>query len=56
MKKKLIATVLAILIVLVIGYVKVRKNEPGHISAAVNALPTDVGFFLETGNLDKFIL
>ena len=56
MKKVLIASVLAILIVLIIGYIKIRKNEPGQISSAVNALPTDIGFFIQTGSLDNLIL
>ena len=56
MKKILIATVFAILIVLIVGYIKIRKNEPGKISSAVNALPTDVGFFIQSTSLDEFIL
>ncbi len=55
MKKIVIAIVLSIFVVLIVGYVKIRKNEPGHISSAINALPTDVGFFLQTDYLNKLV-
>ncbi len=55
MKKILIAVVAAIAIVTIIGYIKLKSNEPRKdTSHAVSALPSDVALFVETQNFGEF--
>jgi len=56
MKKIIIASILSIVIVLIIGYIKIQKNEPRQITTAVNALPSDIGLFIHIPDIEKFFV
>ncbi len=55
MKKVILALIPALLIVIILGYFSLTKPVKKHFSPAVDAIPQDVSFFIETQNFTSLI-
>ncbi len=55
MKKVILAVIPALLIVIILGYFSLTRPAKKHFSPAVDAIPQDVSFFIETQNFTSFI-
>ncbi len=55
MKKVIIAVALALIIVVLLGYLTVKKPENKQISPAIDAVPVDVSFFFQIYDLYDFL-